>query len=162
MRKKWKLIAYLAGYLILAVLLAAVQPITGDESPPDEGGRYLIPQYIYRHGALPEGSEEEIRIPSYGFSYILYNAFPYIMMGLAMQAAGIFASDPAALLLTARMVNVLAGLAMAYIIYRLGSLLFRKERFQRPAFDVFHDNEQQTGIPVASRIENPDNGRMVQ
>lgn len=128
MRKKWKLIAYLAGYLILAVLLAAVQPITGDESPPDEGGRYLIPQYIYRHGALPEGPEEEIRIPSYGFSYILYNAFPYIMMGLAMQAAGIFTSDPAALLLTARMVNVLAGLAMAYIIYRLGSLLFRKER----------------------------------
>ena len=57
MRKKWKLIAYLAGYLILAVLLAAVQPITGDESPPDEGGRYLIPQYIYRHGALPEGLE---------------------------------------------------------------------------------------------------------
>ena len=130
MRVKWKLIAYLAGYLILVVSLAAVQPITGDASPPDEGGRYLIPQYIYHYGELPAGSEEEVRISSYGFSYILYNAFPYIVMGLAMQAAGLFTSDPSALLLTARMVNVLSGLAMAAVIYRLGSLLFRKERDQ--------------------------------
>ena len=33
--KKWKLIAYLAGYLILAVSLAATQPITGTDSIKD-------------------------------------------------------------------------------------------------------------------------------
>lgn len=128
MMKKWKLIAYLAGYLILAVSLAATQPITGENSPPDEDGRYLIPQYIQAHGTLPAGTEEEVRIPGYGFSYILYNAFPYIVMGLVMQAAGAFTSDPAALLLAARLVNVAAGLGMAWVIYRLGNLLFRRER----------------------------------
>jgi len=130
MKKRWKLAAYLAGYMILVIALAATQPMIGDNSPPDEENRYLISQYIYTHGALPTGLEEEVRIPGYGFSYMLYNAFPYIVMGLAMQATGIFTSDPAALLLTARMVNVLAGLAMAYAVYRLGSLLFKKERDQ--------------------------------
>ena len=128
MRKNLKLIAYLAGYLILVITLAASQPIKGDKSPPDERGRYMIPRYICRYGELPTGMEEEIRLPTYGFSYMLYNAFPYIVMGLAMQAAGHFTSDPASLLLAARMVNVLAGLAMAYVVYRLGSLLFQKER----------------------------------
>lgn len=124
----WKLFAYLAGYLILATALAMTQPPTSAQSPPDEGGRYLVPQYVYSHGALPTGLEEEVRIPSYGFSYMLYNAFPYIVMGLAMQAAGVFTADPSALLLTARMVNVLAGLGMAYTVYLLGGILFRRER----------------------------------
>ena len=127
-KKRWKLALYLAGYLILAAALAMTQPHTSAQSPPDEGGRYLIPQYIYTHGMLPTGLEEEVRIPSYGFSYGLYNAFPYIVMGVAMQAAGVFGANPDALLLTARMVNVLAGLGMAYTVYLLGGALFRKER----------------------------------
>ena len=128
MIKKCGLAAYLAGYMILVILLAVAQPITGDKSPPDEKNRYLIPQYICNYGVLPTGEEAEIRIPAYGFSYMLYNAFPYIVMGLAMQITKMFISDPAALLLTARMVNVLAGLAMAFVVYRLGSVLFQKER----------------------------------
>ncbi len=130
MRKHWKLIVYLAGYLILVITLAATQPLsdaTGLTNPPDEVYRYLIPQYIYTHGVLPTGLEEEVRIPSYGFSYILYNGFPYIVMGLAMQAAGTVTSDPGALLFTARMVNVLAGLGMAYVVYLLSRTVFRKE-----------------------------------
>ena len=130
MKKSWKLAVFLAGYLLLVILLAAAQPMRGQNSPPDEDCRYLIPRYIYTYGTLPTGLEKEVRIPSYGFSYMLYNAFPYIVMGLAMQAVGAFTSDPAALLLTARMVNVLAGLVMAAVVYRLGSLLFHKERDQ--------------------------------
>ncbi len=123
----WKLAAYLAGYLILVITLAAAQPFG---NPPDEGSRFLVPQYIYSRGTLPTGLEKEIRIRGYGFSYMLYNAFPYIVMGLAMQAAGLFTVNPDALFLTARMVNVLAGLGMAYTVYLLGGVLFRKERDQ--------------------------------
>ena len=102
MRKHWKLVVYLLAFLILAVTLAACQPLKGMTAPPDEVCRYLVPQYIYSHGSIPTGLEEEIRIPSYGFSYALYNAFPYIVMGLAMRVTGLFTQAPGALLLTAR------------------------------------------------------------
>ena len=128
MRKHWKLIVYLLGFLILTVTLAAAQPLKGKNAPPDEVSRYLVPQYICEHGALPTGLEEEIRIPGYGFSYALYNAFPYIVMGLAMRLVSCVTADAAALLLTARLVNVLAGLAMAYVVYELAKRLFSAER----------------------------------
>lgn len=128
MKKHWKLVVYLLAFLILAVTLAACQPLKGMTAPPDEVCRYLVPQYIYQHGSIPTGLEEEIRIPSYGFSYALYNAFPYIVMGLAMRVTGLFTQAPGALLLTARLVNVLAGLVMAWTVYLLSRRLFEKER----------------------------------
>ena len=131
MKKHWKLIAYLMGFLILTVTLAATQPLSdpsGQTNPPDELSRYMIPQYIYEHGTLPTGLEEEIRIPGYGFSYALYNAFPYIVMGLAMRITGNITSDPAALLFAARFVNVLAGLCMAWVVWLLGRRFFAGER----------------------------------
>ena len=131
MSRKWKLAAYLAGYLVLVIALAVTQPLSdpaGNRNPPDEESRYLIPQYICVHGELPTGLEPEVRIPGYGFSYMLYNAFPYIVMGLFMRVAGIFTSDPGVLLVTARMVNVLSGFAMAWVVYLLGGALFSRER----------------------------------
>ena len=131
MKKAGKVSAYLLGFLILAVVLAAFQPLSdpaGLTNPPDEYFRYQVPQYICAHGAIPTGLEPELRIPSYGFSYALYNAFPYIVMGLAMQVTSLFTSDPAALLFTARMVNVLSGLLMAYVVWLTALRLFSRER----------------------------------
>ncbi len=131
MKKHWKLIVYLLGFLVLAVTLAASQPLSdkaGQTSPPDEINRYKVPQYICEHGALPTGLEEEIRIPGYGFSYGLYNTFPYIVMGGAMRLVNLVTADPGVLLLTARLVNVLAGLAMAYVVWLLARRIFEKER----------------------------------
>ena len=128
MKRHWKLVIYLLGFLILAVTLAAFQPAKGSNAPPDEKSRFLVPQYICEHGELPTGLEEEIRIPGYGFSYMLYNAFPYIVMGLAMRLVSCVTADPAALLFTARFINVLAGLAMAYVVWLLAQRLFAKER----------------------------------
>ena len=127
MRKHWKLVVYLLGFLILAVTLAVFQPAKGAGAPPDEVHRYKIPQYILEHGAIPTGLEEEIRIPGYGFSYALYNTFPYIVMGGAMRLVSLVTADPGALLLSARLVNVLAGLAMAYVVWLLAKRIFRKE-----------------------------------
>ena len=129
-RRGWAVWLYLLLYLALTVTMAASQPLSdpvNGTAPPDEAARYLIPQYIFRHGTLPTGLEEEVRIPAYGFSYGLYNTFPYILMGLAMRLAGLFTQDPGALLLAARTVNVLSGLAMAAVVYRLSRLLFRRE-----------------------------------
>ena len=127
MKKHWKLVVYLLGFLILAAALALTQPLKGMNAPPDEASRYLVPRYICEHGTLPTGLEEEIRIPGYGFSYALYNAFPYIVMGLAMRLISCVTADPRTLLLTARFVNVAAGLFMAFVVWLLAKRLFAKE-----------------------------------
>lgn len=133
MRKHWKLIAYLLGFLVLTVTLALTQPLSDPDqltAPPDENSRYLIPTYIYEHGTLPTGLEEEVRISGYGFSYALYNAFPYIVMGLAMRAVGLINADPAVLLMTARFVNVMAGFLMAWVVYLLAKRIFQEGKSQ--------------------------------
>ena len=45
------------------------------EHAPDEAMRMLIPEYIVSHHALPNGMEEAVRHPLWGFSYALY---PYL------------------------------------------------------------------------------------
>ncbi len=57
-------ICYFALYLVLGLSLLIRQPFG---NPPDEYNRYLIPRYIAEHGTLPNGYEESIRIPGYGF-----------------------------------------------------------------------------------------------
>ena len=77
------LFLYLAGFLLVAGTIALLQPMADTMplliNPPDEHARFQVPWYIYQHGRIPTGFEEELRIPSYGFSYGLYNVFPYIM-----------------------------------------------------------------------------------
>lgn len=134
--KKEKLIffAYLSGFLILALSIALLQPLADTPplfgNPPDEHARFLIPQYIYEHGKIPTGWEEEIRIPGYGFSYGLYNVFPYIVQGYVMRLVGIFTDSPQILLCAARMVNVLFGVGMAVVVYLIGRRVFADRRFR--------------------------------
>ena len=128
------LAGYLLGFLILAMTLAIFQPILNAPpiyaNPPDEHARYLIPQYICEHGTLPTGFEEEIRIESYGFSYGLYNTFPYIIQGYVMRFVKLFTSSGLALLYAARMVNVFFGLTMAVIVYRISRKLLSDRRMR--------------------------------
>ncbi len=127
-RERLILAFYLIGFVVCALTLALFQPIKNTppifSNPPDEHARYLIPQYICEHGTIPTGFEEEIRIEGYGFSYGLYNVFPYIVQGYAMRLVSLFTEDSLALLYTARFVNVLSGLFMAIVVYLLGKRLF--------------------------------------
>ncbi len=124
---------YMAGFFVIASTLALFQPL-GDNplqlNPPDEHARFLVPLYIYRHGVIPTGFEEEVRIPSYGFSYALYNAFPYIVQGYCMRFVGLFTDSLRVLLYTARFVNVGFGMAMAYVVYLLSRRLFDEGGFR--------------------------------
>lgn len=121
------LFLYLAVFMIVAATLALFQPLSDTAlfvNPPDEHARILVPWYIYRHGALPTGLEEEVRIPGYGFSYALYNIFPYIVQGYAMRFVGLFTQSAQALLYAGRFVNVLSGTVMAYVVYLLSKRWF--------------------------------------
>ena len=102
---------YMLGFLVMSLSIALFQPLADTPplhpNPPDEHARYLVAKYICEHGVIPTGFEEEIRIPGYGFSYALYNAFPYIIQGYVMRFVSLFTDSEIALLYTARGVNVL-------------------------------------------------------
>lgn len=135
-RKKERIIfaVYMAGLACLLTTLALFQPLgnTYPErlNPPDEHARFLVPWYICQTGRIPTGFEEEVRIPAYGFSYAVYNAFPYIVQGAVMRLAHRFTDSKQILLYAGRFVNVGNGLLMAFVIYLLSKRLFRDSRFQ--------------------------------
>ncbi len=130
---RWLLPAFLVFFFLIAFSIAAVQPHMDTPpaygNPPDEGTRFLVPKYIMEHGRIPEGSEPEIRIPGYGFSYALYNAGPYLLMGWILRFASLFTDSAFLLLLIARTVNVLSGTLMAFFVKKLGDLWFPDRRF---------------------------------
>lgn len=128
-------VVYLGLFVIMAVVMAVYQPFHDlvseiPLSPPDEHNRYLIPYFIYQHGYLPTGLEEEVRIQGCGFSYGLYNTLPYILQGLLMRITGLFTSSEMALVVAARFVNVIFGVLSCIVVYLLGLCLFRDDRFR--------------------------------
>lgn len=120
------ILCYFGLYVVLGLSLLIKQPFG---NPPDEFNRYLIPQYIAENGSLPDGYEESIRIPGYGFSYAFQPILPYMLQGYAMGLVRLFTESEAALLYTARGVNFLLGLFMAYVVLLLSRQWFRDRRF---------------------------------
>lgn len=127
-------ICYMLGFLAVAATIALMQPLADTPplygNPPDEHARFLVPRYIYEHGVIPTGFEEEIRIPAYGFSYGIYNVFPYIVQGYVMRFVGLFTDSMQHLLYAARFVNVITGCLMAGVVYLLSGKLFEKSAFR--------------------------------
>ncbi len=125
---------YILGFLCMTVVLAVYQPLGNTPpsyiNPPDEHARFLVPWYICQNGAIPTGFEESVRIPAYGFSYVMYNAFPYLVQGAVMRLAHCFTDSMQLLLYAGRSVNIVCGLLMALVVYRLSKKLFRDRRFQ--------------------------------
>ncbi len=118
-------ICYFGLYLAVGISLLVMQPFG---NPPDEYNRYLIPRYIAETGNLPNGYEEAVRIPGYGFSYAFQPILPYMLQGYAMRFAGLFTDSPTAMLYTARAVNLVLGLAMAWVVLLLSGKWFRDRR----------------------------------
>lgn len=118
---------YFSLYFIIALSLLFRQPFG---NPPDEINRYLIPQYIADNGVLPNGYDESIRIPSYGFSYAFQPILPYMVQGYAMRAVSHFTTNAATLFYTARLVDFFFGLIMAVFVLLLGRKWFRKKPLQ--------------------------------
>ena len=120
-------VCFFAVYFVLGLSLLFKQPFG---NPPDEYNRYLIPQYIAEHGTLPDGFEESIRIPAYGFSYAFQPILPYMVQGYSMRLVGCFTEEPDILFYTARLADFIFGLIMAVFILLLGRKWFRDRRLQ--------------------------------
>lgn len=104
--------------LVFAAILcfAAVQPF-GD--PPDEINRFKVVQYIRAHGSLPRGDDPEILLDGYGASYAFQPILTYIIQGFLLRFLDGFHLEWEALLLGARMVNVLFGVLTAWVVRKI-------------------------------------------
>lgn len=97
---------------------------------PDEEMRYLIPQFIYRHGTLPAGYDPEVRNEIWGISYAFHPILPYIFGGYLMKLVGLFNSSEHALLMAARFINVLLGMGFYWYVLQLSKKLFARRIFR--------------------------------
>ncbi len=120
-------ILYFSLYCIIALSLLFRQPFG---NPPDEINRYLIPQYIAEHGTLPNGYDESIRIPDYGFSYAFQPILPYMAQGYVMRIVQCFTADADIIFYSARLVDFIFGLIMAVFVLRLSRRWFQDKRLQ--------------------------------
>lgn len=126
-RESAVIILYFTLYCTIALSLLFRQPFG---NPPDEFNRYLIPQYIAEHGTLPNGYDESIRIPAYGFSYAFQPILPYMAQGYVMRLVQHFTDNTHVIFYSARMVNFLFGLIMAVYVLLLSGKWFRDKRLQ--------------------------------
>lgn len=117
---------YFTLFLVIGISLLVKQPFG---NPPDEYNRYLIPEYIATHGTLPNGYDEAIRIPGYGFSYGFQPILPYMAQGYSMRLVRSFTSNETTLLYTARSVNLLFGLITAFFVLLLSRKWFSDKKF---------------------------------
>ncbi len=112
--------------LVFASILcfAIVQPF-GD--PPDEINRFKVVRYISEHGSLPRGDDPEVLLDGYGASYAFQPILTYIIQGFLLRFLGRFSLEWEALLLGARMVNVVFGVLTAWFVRRIA-----KEAWEHP------------------------------
>lgn len=137
-REGIRTVLYLLFFFMVASSIALAQPLY-DTPPvyanaPDEHARYLIPKYICEHGTLPTAYDGEVIIPGYGSSYALYSMLPYIFMGTLMRLVNLFTNSELYLLYSARLVNVLFGTVMAFVVRKLSVRIFDAEA-KRSGFD---------------------------
>lgn len=92
---------------------------------PDEVGRQLISDYIYKTGKLPTGDEPETVIKYWEFSYALRPYLASIVGAYCMRFATFFTQAPRILMAMSRMCSVLSITGCAYYSIKAGNLLFK-------------------------------------
>ncbi len=113
--------------LLLLVALACmlafvfVQPL-GDG--PDEIDRYKVVRFIFNHGKLPVGWDQEVIIEGYGGSYAFQPILTYIIQGYLLRALSFLNLSANANLYIARCVCVAMGMTAAVYTYLIGRELF--------------------------------------
>ena len=113
---------FIGAVFVLYLVWALIVPFN---CGPDERMRYLIPQYIYKYGRLPSGTDPEIRDALWGISYAYYPMLSYMISGLFMRITGVFSNTAAALLLASRMTSVLFSVGTAFFCLKIGRRLFK-------------------------------------
>jgi 4-amino-4-deoxy-L-arabinose transferase-like glycosyltransferase len=116
------IIVFLTAVFVFMTCWAVVQPFNAS---PDEAMRYQIVQYLVDHGTLPTGNDPEVRNALWGISYAYYPILAYMVMAVPAKIVSLLTTDFMAVLIAARMVNVVFGTITAYFVYRIGELTFK-------------------------------------
>ncbi|MBP3902637.1 MAG: glycosyltransferase family 39 protein [Blautia sp.] len=95
---------------------------------PDENMRFMIPNYIYNHGRLPNGYDPEVRNELWGISYAFYPMLSYIISALFMKIVSLFSTSNMALICAARFTGVVFTTATAALIPHMTKRLFKDGR----------------------------------
>jgi hypothetical protein len=112
---------FILGVVLILVGWSVIQPLGGG---PDEKMRYSIVQYIFVHWELPHGGDPEILDRTWGFSYAFQPILPYIISAVFVKIGTLFTMNGFALLLFARLVNIIIGTVMALITRKLSKKIF--------------------------------------
>lgn len=126
-RRILEVTAFLTVVFVFLLGWALIQPFNAS---PDESMRYQIVQYIVKHGTIPDGRDPEIRHELWGISYAYSPILAYMIMAIPAKLVSMFTTSLTAMVMAARMVNVAFGTGMAYLVFRIGEMLFKgKERW---------------------------------
>lgn len=110
----------LVFFFILYLFLALNLPT---HEAPDEIMRLMVPSYIVKHGCLPLGSDPEIINSiwgtSYGFSAYGSSLFAVPFMVVAKAIFGL----PEAVLMAARLANVILAVSTLFVCFLIGDAL---------------------------------------
>lgn len=122
--------AELIFVLVMGCLLFGLSWILPFNEAPDEAMRYLIPQYIYKYGRLPKGWEEEVRSQIWGISYAFQPYLPYIIGGYLMKLTALVNDSEKALLMTARLVNIVIGMGFYWYVVQIAKKMIKSRLFR--------------------------------
>lgn len=92
---------------------------------PDEAMRFQVVDYIFKYNRLPHGGDPEVMNYSYGLSYAFYPMLTYMVSYVFMKIVSIFTMDAHALVVAARMAEVLYGVATAWFTLKIGRRFFK-------------------------------------
>ena len=104
---------------------------------PDEEGRILLSNWIYKYGTLPTGYEYELidpdplldpyhdySSPNWGYDYAFTPYLPSMLGALLMKAVSLFSTSQSALLTAARSVNIFGYAVVMIYSVKLSEELF--------------------------------------
>ena len=120
-KRSAQIAVYLTFVFVFLTAWAVTQPF---DASPDEAMRYQVVQFIVKHGTIPDGRDPEIRNILWGISYAFNPILSYMIMAIPAKIVSLFTSSATAMLIASRMVNVVFGTWMAYLVMRIGEMIF--------------------------------------
>ena len=95
---------------------------------PDEYGRFPTYYYIFLYNKIPDGWNELIRNPYWGFSYAFYLTWlPGLLSVFCMKIVAVFNDSMPMLIYAARFPSVIAGTLCVFCAYGISDKLIKKE-----------------------------------
>ena len=119
--------AYLFLYFCFLIMWSFKEPYN---SCPDESMRFLIPDYIFKYGKLPNGLDPSLADPYWGFSFGDRPLLPALVSAFFMKVVSFFTTDFFPMLIAARMQSIVSGTINVVFVYKSAKLIFDKVPYQ--------------------------------